>query len=200
MLLARISPSGSSCMLNLISQSTGAVPVIFRMRRTARARCRPAQCTLDNGAIAPCSRRTRRGQQVDHRPLLKRSKHVTVYHASRKSQAAALLHAHQAPLSGPLPALVDAGKMVRGSDTTGIAVITQVDPISVLFTIPQDLCRAGSRASDRRPAGGRRVGPRQPGASSPRGSPAPTTDRRCTGTVRLKAQFPLAGKLFPKSS
>lgn len=34
--------------------------------------------------------------------------------------------------------LVDAGNMVRSADANGIAVITQVDPITVVFPIPQD--------------------------------------------------------------
>ena len=34
--------------------------------------------------------------------------------------------------------LVDQGNMVRANDPSGIAVITQIDPIAVVFTIPQD--------------------------------------------------------------
>ncbi len=34
--------------------------------------------------------------------------------------------------------LVDRGNIVRANDTTGLAVITQLEPISVVFTIPQD--------------------------------------------------------------
>jgi len=34
--------------------------------------------------------------------------------------------------------LVDQGNLVRASDTTGIVMVTQLDPISVLFTLPQD--------------------------------------------------------------
>jgi multidrug efflux system membrane fusion protein len=34
--------------------------------------------------------------------------------------------------------LVDPGNLVRASDTTGIVVLTQLDPIAVLFTLPQD--------------------------------------------------------------
>ncbi|MYL82887.1 MdtA/MuxA family multidrug efflux RND transporter periplasmic adaptor subunit [Desulfovibrio aerotolerans] len=33
---------------------------------------------------------------------------------------------------------VDAGNMVKAADTTGLCVITQVSPISVLFTLPED--------------------------------------------------------------
>jgi multidrug efflux system membrane fusion protein len=44
-----------------------------------------------------------------------------------------------APISGRTGLrLVDPGNIVRGGDTTGIVVITQVTPIAVLFTVPQD--------------------------------------------------------------
>jgi membrane fusion protein, multidrug efflux system len=33
---------------------------------------------------------------------------------------------------------MDAGNIIRASDATGLVVITQVDPITVVFTIPQD--------------------------------------------------------------
>lgn len=44
-----------------------------------------------------------------------------------------------APFSGKIGLrLVDQGNMVRANDVTGIAVITQIQPIAVVFTIPQD--------------------------------------------------------------
>ncbi|HZQ50581.1 MAG TPA: MdtA/MuxA family multidrug efflux RND transporter periplasmic adaptor subunit [Bryobacteraceae bacterium] len=44
-----------------------------------------------------------------------------------------------APISGRIGLRqVDAGNIVHAADTTGIATITQVQPISVLFTIPED--------------------------------------------------------------
>jgi membrane fusion protein, multidrug efflux system len=60
-----------------------------------------------------------------------------------------------APISGRVGLrLVDAGNMVHASDTSGLVVITQVQPISVLFTIPEDnlppvlkKLRAGARLS-----------------------------------------------------
>jgi multidrug efflux system membrane fusion protein len=45
----------------------------------------------------------------------------------------------EAPLSGRIGLRqVDAGNMVHASDATGIAVITQLQPIAVLFSIPED--------------------------------------------------------------
>jgi membrane fusion protein, multidrug efflux system len=47
-----------------------------------------------------------------------------------------------APISGRVGLrLVDAGNMVRATDTTGLVVITQLQPITVLFTIPEDSIR-----------------------------------------------------------
>jgi multidrug efflux system membrane fusion protein len=44
-----------------------------------------------------------------------------------------------APIGGRIGLrLVDPGNMVRANETTGIAVITQLQPIAVVFTIPQD--------------------------------------------------------------
>ena len=43
-----------------------------------------------------------------------------------------------APLAGRTGIrLVDAGNIVHAADTTGIVVITQVRPIAVIFTLPQ---------------------------------------------------------------
>jgi len=45
----------------------------------------------------------------------------------------------KAPISGRIGLrLVDAGNMVHASDTNGLLVITQVQPIAVLFSIPED--------------------------------------------------------------
>src|SRR5262245_27087334 len=44
-----------------------------------------------------------------------------------------------APLSGRIGLrLVDAGNMIHAADSNGLLVITQVQPIAVLFTIPED--------------------------------------------------------------
>lgn len=51
-----------------------------------------------------------------------------------------LTYAHiTAPISGRAGLrLVDAGNMVHATDSTGIVVLTQVQPITVLFTLPED--------------------------------------------------------------
>ena len=97
-----------------------------------------------------------------------------------------------APISGRLGLRqVDAGNMVRGADTNGIAVITQVDPITVTFTIPQDtLPRVLARLS----AGDKpavEAWDRDQKNLLAKGTLI-TTDNQidvATGTVKLKAEF-----------
>ncbi len=44
-----------------------------------------------------------------------------------------------APISGRIGLrLVDPGNIVHATDTTGLAVITQIEPITVIFTLPED--------------------------------------------------------------
>ncbi len=98
-----------------------------------------------------------------------------------------------APISGRVGLrLVDAGNMVHATDPNGLLVITQVQPIAVLFTLPEDnlppilgKVRAGERltveAYDR--AGQNKIAA---GALL-------TVDNQIdqsTGTTRLKAIFP----------
>jgi membrane fusion protein, multidrug efflux system len=106
-----------------------------------------------------------------------------------------------APISGRLGLRqVDAGNMVKGSDANGIAVITQVDPITVLFTIPQDTL---PRVLERLKSGEKppvEIWDREQKLLLARGKLI-TTDNQIdvtTGTVKLKAEFPNPdGKLFP---
>ncbi len=87
---------------------------------------------------------------------------------------------------------VDAGNMVTGSEPNGIAVITQVDPVTVLFTIPQDNLQ---RVLARLNAGDKpavEAWDREQKNVLARGALL-TTDNQIdvtTGTVKLKAQLP----------
>lgn len=106
-----------------------------------------------------------------------------------------------APVTGRVGLrLVDPGNMVHATDTTGLFVINQVSPISVLFTLPEDnlpdvrerlatehtlTVAAFDRSMSRKLAEGTLA----------------TTDNQidtATGTVRLRAVFPNADEsLFP---
>jgi multidrug efflux system membrane fusion protein len=106
-----------------------------------------------------------------------------------------------APISGRLGLrLVDPGNIVRSGDANGVVVITQTQPISAVFTIPQDslpvvmkrvqsgdklAVEAWDRENKARLAAGTLI----------------TVDNQidpATGTVKLKAEFANAdGALFP---
>jgi multidrug efflux system membrane fusion protein len=52
-----------------------------------------------------------------------------------------------APISGRVGArLIDPGNIVHAADTTGLVVINQVDPISVVFTLPEEAFQDVNRA------------------------------------------------------
>ena len=106
-----------------------------------------------------------------------------------------------APIPGRLGLRqVDSGNIIRSSDAAGLVVITQIDPITVVFTIPQDnlqrvlkQLKAGEKlavdAWDREQKNKLATGF------------LISTDNQidtATGTIKLKAQFPNPdGLLFP---
>ncbi len=107
----------------------------------------------------------------------------------------------KAPIPGRLGLRqVDPGNIIRSSDAAGLVVITQIDPITVIFTIPQDnlqrvlrQLKAGEKlavdAWDREQKNKLATGF------------LISTDNQidtATGTIKLKAQFPNPdGLLFP---
>lgn len=127
---------------------------------------------------------------------------LKVDQAQIASAALQLTYAHiTAPISGRIGLrAVDQGNIVHAADTNGIAVITQLRPITVLFSIPQDaiqkvldnftpetplVVEAFDRDGRTKLATGKLV----------------TVDNQIdatTGTVKLRAEFANAdGKLFP---
>jgi multidrug efflux system membrane fusion protein len=135
-------------------------------------------------------------QQVDTQEALVRQYEGTVKFDQGQIDNARLQVAYSritAPIGGRLGLrLVDAGNIVRAGDANGLVVITQVQPIAAVFTIPQDSLpevlkrlRSGAalpvEAYDREQksklATGRLL----------------TVDNQIdptTGTIKLKAQFP----------
>lgn len=106
-----------------------------------------------------------------------------------------------APIPGRLGLRqVDAGNIVRSSDAAGLVVITQIDPITVVFTIPQDNLQ---RVLQRLKAGEKLTvdaWDREQKNKLATGTLI-TVDNQidtATGTIKLKAQFPNPdGLLFP---
>jgi multidrug efflux system membrane fusion protein len=122
--------------------------------------------------------------------------------AAIDTQKLNLTYAHiVAPVSGRVGLRqVDAGNYVQTGDTNGLVVITQLQPISVIFTVPEDNLPAiltqlhagktlDATALDRS------------GATKLESGQLATIDNQIdtsTGTVKLRAQFPNAGlNLFP---
>ncbi len=72
-------------------------------------------------------------------------------HGDEAQVAAARLNLDYARITSPIDGvtgvrLVDPGNVVHASDATGLVVVAQLDPIAVLFTLPEDDLPAISRA------------------------------------------------------
>ena len=87
--------------------------------------------------------------------------------------------------------LVDQGNLVRAADSTGIVVITQLQPISVLFTLPQQQLREVNRAFAGGPLPVEVFGPDNKTVIE-RGVLKVVDNQvdQATGTIKLKAEFP----------
>ena len=98
---------------------------------------------------------------------------------------------------------VDAGNIVHASDTTGLVVIAQLQPISVLFTLPQQTLGQVTRAMGQgaakvlayaQGATGSRTGLLDTGTLAVLDNQVDPT----TGTIKLKATFPnVDNRLWP---
>src|SRR5262249_7658945 len=96
--------------------------------------------------------------------------------------------------------LVDPGNIVHATDATGLAVITQIEPIAVLFNIPEDDLPQVLR--DVRGQGSLPVEAYDRGLTAQlAGGTLLTADNQIdttTGTIRWKASFPnIDHSLFP---
>ena len=97
-----------------------------------------------------------------------------------------------APISGRAGArLVDPGNIVHAADTTGLVVINQIDPISVVFTLPDDAVQDTIHALDTKKPVLVQAFPRDGGAMLGAGTLTLLNNQidSATGTVQLKASF-----------
>lgn len=87
---------------------------------------------------------------------------------------------------------VDVGNIVHASDTTGISVITTLQPIAVLFTLPQQSLGAVTEAMQAGPPEVLAVPPDVTGTILDRGQLMVLDNQvdPATGTIKLKAIFP----------
>lgn len=94
---------------------------------------------------------------------------------------------------------IDEGNIIRPSDTEGIVVITQIDPISVLFTLPQDDLPRVSKQMAEGPLSVEAYD-RNGDANLGKGEVTLVDNQinQATSTIRLKAVFPNPGRsLWP---
>jgi multidrug efflux system membrane fusion protein len=143
-------------------------------------------------------------QQVDNQAALVRQYEATLLTDQAAVESARLSLSYTkitAPSSGRVGLRqVDAGNMVHASDTNGLVVITEVDPMAVIFPVPQDrlpqvLAQLGAGAQLPVDAYDRE------GRTKLVTGTLVTADNvidTTTGTVKLKAEFPNKdGVLFP---
>jgi multidrug efflux system membrane fusion protein len=97
-----------------------------------------------------------------------------------------------APISGRIGLrLVDQGNIVHASDPTGLLVITQIEPIAVLFTLPEDTLPVVAKGMKEHALPVKAMS-RDAGTELASGT-LETMDNQIdqtTGTIRLKALFP----------
>ncbi len=97
-----------------------------------------------------------------------------------------------APLDGVTGIrLVDQGNIVHAGDTTGLVVITQIQPISALFTLPQDALARVAAAKANGPLAVTAIA--DDGKTELGQGTLELIDNQidqATGTIRLKATFP----------
>jgi multidrug efflux system membrane fusion protein len=143
-------------------------------------------------------------QQVDTQASLVRQYEGAVTVDMSQIESAKLQLAYTkitAPISGRIGLrLVDPGNIVRSGDQNGIVVITQLQPVAVLFTVPQDLLPAVMK----RIQSGEKIAveawdrEQKTKLADGRLASADNQVDPQTGTVKLKAQFDNAdGALFP---
>lgn len=136
-------------------------------------------------------------QQIDTQGALVRQLAATVQADQANVEAAQVQLDYttiKAPLSGRTGVrMVDQGNIVHATDTTGIVIITQLQPISVRFTLPQDQLQevVHEMAATKTPlqvvAQGRAD---QQQLSTGTLSLVDNQIDQSTGSVRLKATFP----------
>jgi membrane fusion protein, multidrug efflux system len=140
-------------------------------------------------------------QQVDDQLATASQLEATV-RIDRAAIETARLNLDYARITSPIDGvtglrLVDQGNLIRASDQNGLVIVTQLDPISVLFTLPQDDLRAISTEMAR---GKLAVDLFARDGSTPLGSGELTViDNQInqnTSTLRLKATVPNPKRLL----
>jgi membrane fusion protein, multidrug efflux system len=106
-----------------------------------RAQANAAQINLERFKKLAEQKYTAQQQTDDQRALV--GQYSGAVMADEAQIAAAKLNLTYARIVSPIDGvtgvrMIDPGNYLRATDTTGIVVVTQLDPIAVLFTLPQD--------------------------------------------------------------
>ena len=192
-LLAEIDPAPYQIQL---AQAEGQQNQNKAQLETARADLERFQVLYDKNLVT--------SQQMDAQQSLVRERIGAVAADQARADEARLQLAYtriEAPISGRVGLRrVDAGNLIKANDTNGLVVITQTQPVSVMFTVPEvDLDKVVAPLR----AGGQlavEAWDRGETTQLARGF-LRTIDNQIdltTGTLKLKAEFPNADeKLFP---
>jgi multidrug efflux system membrane fusion protein len=136
-------------------------------------------------------------QQIDTQGALVRQLEATVAADQANIDAAQVQLDYttiKAPISGRTGIrLLDQGNIVHATDATGLVVITQLQPISVVFTLPQDQLREVIREMRSSPDPLKVFAQTRDGQQHPEEGTLALVDNlidQTTGSVRLKATFP----------
>jgi membrane fusion protein, multidrug efflux system len=183
-LLAQIDPRPFQIQLH---QGEGALARDEAQLANARKNLERSSALRDEKLIAQ--------QQVDDQAAAASQLEATV-RIDRAAIETARLNLDYARIASPIDGVtgvrfVDEGNLIRASDPNGIVIVTQLDPISVIFTLPQDDLRALSTEMQR---GALPVDVLARDGATPLGSGAlaviDNQINQTTGTLRLKATVP----------
>ena len=143
-------------------------------------------------------------QQVDTQASLVQQYEATIA-SDRATIASAELQLTYAKITTPITGRVglrqiDAGNMIRASDANGLVIVTQMDPMGLVFSIPQERVAAVRKRLAGSEAVPVEVMDKEKKVTLGRGKLV-TTDNQidlASGTLKLKAELPNPdGALFP---
>ena len=166
------------------------------------ARLAIRRCWTTRASISRATRRWSKTdaipeQQLDTQRSLVRQDEGAVKNDRARSRASKVQLAYcriTSPITGRVGLrLVDPGNIVHAADAGGLVVITQLQPIAVIFTIPEDSIPDGARAHRARDAGCRWTPTTASSGASSRSGTLLTIDNQVdptTGTVRSRRTFP----------
>ncbi len=192
-LIAEIDPRPLQVILD---QAKAALIRDEALHENARADLARYQALLKENSIAK--------QQVDTQASLVRQYEATIA-ADRAAIASAELQLSYAKITTPITGRaglrqIDAGNMIRATDANGLVIVTQMDPIGLVFSIPQERVAAVRKRLAGSTAVPVEVMDKEMKATLGVGKLV-TTDNQIdlsSGTLKLKAELPNRdGALFP---